>query len=124
VSPDAELVAAAERAVAEAHVRLDAAALDELFHDAYVVLQPDGTIERKADILASFATGSRSWEFAEVDELEIASFGASATVVGRWRARGRNGDVRFDYAARFLSVWIKADGRWRNVAYQAAEIPF
>ncbi len=28
----------------------------------------------------------------------------------------------FDYAARFLSIWIKEGGRWQNVAYHSTDI--
>ena len=101
---------------------LDIAALDRLFHRDYRVVQPGGSIEGKAEILASFRNGMRFWRRAEVDELDIHIVGQSAIVIGRWHALGRNGAVDFDHAARFLSVWIHEDGRWQNVAYQSTEI--
>jgi ketosteroid isomerase-like protein len=42
---------------------------------------------------------------------------------GRWRARGVNAGQRFDYTARFLSVYVKRDGRWQMVAAQSTPIP-
>ena len=121
---DGELaIVEAERALVAAHRTLDLATLDRLLHPDYVILQPDGTTECKAQVLASFESGERHWDLAEVDQLEVRFHGQCAVVVGRWRARGRNGPHQFDYAARFLSVWVNGAGNWRNVAYQATEIP-
>jgi hypothetical protein len=39
-----------------------------------------------------------------------------------WRATGSNGRLRFDYRARFLSVWLKEGDEWRNLAYSSAEL--
>jgi hypothetical protein len=43
-------------------------------------------------------------------------------VIGRWNARGINNGERFDYAARFLSVYVKRGGEWKMVTEQATEI--
>lgn len=119
---DLEAVAQAERALAAAHVTLDLDVIDRLIHSDYVIVQPGGAVESKAEMLASYRTGTRHWDSAEVDELDIRRNGETAIVVGRWRASGRNGAEAFDYQARFLSVWIKADTRWQNIAYQSTEI--
>jgi hypothetical protein len=37
-------------------------------------------------------------------------------------AQGSNRGVAFNYAARFLSVWTRQGGQWRNLAYQGVEI--
>jgi hypothetical protein len=44
--------------------------------------------------------------------------------VGRWRGKGQNGAEPFDYQARFLSVWVRENDLWRNVAYEAAPIEY
>jgi ketosteroid isomerase-like protein len=119
----ADIIAAHEQAIAAAHVSLDLEAIDRLYHPAFIVVQPDGMIETKAEVLESYRSGGRHWDFAEVDRLHIRVAGNTAVAVGRWRARGINGGERFDYAARFLSVWTQEDGAWRNLAYKAEEIP-
>jgi ketosteroid isomerase-like protein len=120
---DAEVIAANEQAIAAAHVALDLETIDRLYHPEFIVVQPDGMIETKAEVLASYGSGERRWDFAEVDRLHLRVAGDSAVVVGRWRARGVNRGETFDYAARFLSFWTRQDGTWRNLAYEAREIP-
>ncbi|MEZ4623004.1 MAG: nuclear transport factor 2 family protein [Caldilineaceae bacterium] len=119
---DRKTVIAAEQALAAAHLTLDVASIDRLLHPDYIIVQPGGTMEDKAQTLASFATGDRHWELAESDEMTVHLHGDTAVVTGRWRGRGRNGDVHFDYQARFLSTWIREAGTWRNLAYMATEI--
>jgi ketosteroid isomerase-like protein len=121
---DAEMIAAAEHAIAAAHLTLDLDVVDRLYHPDFVVAQPDGTTETKAQVLASYRSGERHWDFAEVDQLEIRVTGDTGIVIGRWRAKGRNRGHLFDYAARYLSVWIRSGPSWRNLAYQSVEIPF
>jgi ketosteroid isomerase-like protein len=120
---DAEVIAAAERAIAAAHLTLDTAALESLYHPDFVIAQPDGSTETRAEVLASYRSGERRWDFAEVDQLEIRVAGDTGIAIGRWRAQGTNRGQPFDYAARFLSVWVRTDAQWRNLAYQSVEIP-
>lgn len=115
------IILSAERALAAAHLTLDIATIDRLLHPSYVIIQPDGSIEDKAQTLASFRTGDRYWELAESDEMVVRLVGDTAIVTGRWRGHGRNGAVRFDYQARFLSTWVREKGEWRNIAYMATQ---
>ena len=120
---DAAAILAHERDIAAAHLRLDKGVIERLYHSAFRIPLPGGGIEGKADVLASWATGERHWESAAVDQLEVVVEGGTGIVTGRWRAAGSNSGQAFDYAARFLSVWVKVGGDWQNIAYQSAEIP-
>lgn len=46
---------------------------------------------------------------ARVGDMTVRLAGETATVTGRWWAIGQNGAEYFDYAARFLSVWVQTD---------------
>jgi hypothetical protein len=81
---DAEIIAANEQVIAAAHVSLDLEAIDRLYHPEFIVVQPDGMIETKPEVLASYRSGERCWDFAEVDRLHIRVTGACAVVLGRW----------------------------------------
>jgi len=54
--------------------------------------------------------------------LDIRLYGQTALVVGVWKAAGCNNGQPFDYAAHFLSIWIKEGNRWLNLASQSTEI--
>jgi ketosteroid isomerase-like protein len=115
-------IAAAETEIARAHLSLDVAVLDRLYHPNFVIFQPDGAVETKAQVLASFASGERAWSFAAVEGVEVTAAESTAVARGVWRAVGVNRGQAFGYAARFLSIWTRDGDGWRNLAYQAVEL--
>jgi ketosteroid isomerase-like protein len=113
----------AERALAQAHLDMDLEAIAAALHPDYIIIQPGGAIETREQVLASYRGGGRRWDEAQVSDLQARIYEDTAVVVGRWQARGGNQGQPFDYSARFLSVWVSTAGGWKNVAYQATEIP-
>ena len=85
----------------------------------YLQIDEDGGTLNKEQVLASFRSGERFWAEARCDEHRVQVYGDAAVVVGRWRARGQNGVHPFDYQARYVSMWIQRDGRWRMVSDQS-----
>ncbi len=122
LTDDFNAVVQAEHQLAAAHLQLDLKTIEYLLHPNYVIIQPGGKVETKTEVIASYNTGTRHWDTALVDQLDIRLYGDTAIVVGRWQASGQHGMERFDYAARFLSIWVKQVGRWQNIGYQATEI--
>jgi len=117
-----EQVRSAEEQLAVAHLRIDIDLKDELLHPDYVIIHPGGIVESKGQVLDSYRSGNRHWEFAQSDQMDIRVYGDMAIVVGRWQAKGHNGDIEFDYSARFLSVWVRQAGRWLNLTSQYTKI--
>lgn len=120
---DRKRVLEAEQQLASAHATHDLRRIAMLLHDDYRILQPNGTIETKADVLASYADDDRYWDRAEVANLTVTLHGPVAQVVGLWRASGSNAGTAFDYRARFLSTWLKEGDEWRNLSYTSVELP-
>jgi ketosteroid isomerase-like protein len=112
-------VIAAEERLAAASLTLDLDVFEQLLHPDYVIIQPGGLIENKAETIASLASDTRHWQVARSDEMDVRLYGDTAVVIGRWTSQGQNGDEPFDYQARFLSVWVKEGEQWRNVAFQS-----
>jgi ketosteroid isomerase-like protein len=112
----------AERAWLQAHLQLDTALLDNLMADEYTQVNSHGALVSKQEVLASFLSGTREWDWAGSDEYRVQIYGEVAVVYGRWRARGVNAGHPFDYAARYVSVWVYRDSRWQMVSGQSTEI--
>jgi len=115
-------VLAAEAAWTEAHRNTDKAAIKHLMHPNYTIINPQGRVVRCDEALASYVPGQRQWEFAESAEHEVSIYGNTAVVIGLWRAKGVNNGEAFDYAARYVSVWVKEDDRWQMVSDQSTPI--
>jgi ketosteroid isomerase-like protein len=113
----------AERAWLDAHLRLDISLMDSLMADEYTQVNSQGELVGKEKVLASFRAEKRYWQEAESDEYQIQIYGSVAVVHGRWRAKGINSGKAFNYAARYVSVWVERNRRWQMVSDQSTEIP-
>lgn len=121
-SQDIEFVILAEKMLAQAHLTMDIDRISDLLHRDYVIVQPGGNIETREDVLASYKTGNRHWDKAEVDQLDVKIYENMARVLGVWQATGTNNGQAFNYQARFVSIWIKEATSWRNISYSSAEM--
>lgn len=117
-----EKVMQVERAWTDAHLRGDAETLARLMADDYLKIESDGSVSDRAMTLTKFTPETRLWEKAEGDDYVVRVYGDVALVIGRWSARGVNNGERFDYRARFLSVYVRRGGEWRMVAEQSTKI--
>lgn len=90
--------------------------------DDYYRIESDGSVSDRAQTLARYTPEARSWEHAQGDEYIVRLYGDTAIVIGRWTARGINNGARFDYTARFLSVYIKQNGEWKMTAEQSTKV--
>lgn len=121
VDPHEEILAA-ERAWTQAHLDGDFATIEEMMAPEYTRINPNGSVSHKAEVLAAYQPENRQWEVAQSDQHEVLLHGETATVIGRWTARGINNGERFDYQARFLSVYVRRNGKWLMLAEQSTEI--
>lgn len=123
ISSTVAAVIAAERAWVEAHRTLDIDKLASLMADDYACIGDDGRVVNKAAELASYQRPNRHWDFAESDEYDLSIEGDTAILIGRWRGRGVNGPVHFDYAARFVAIYVKRSPGWQLRFGQSTPIP-
>ena len=112
----------AEHDLLLAHLNGDVTSLDHLMADDYAQISSTGTIVSKAEYIASIESGSRHWDEAHSDELDVRVYDSVAIVIGRWQARGVNAGQNFDYSARYMSVWVWRDERWQLVSDQSTDI--
>ncbi len=112
----------AEAAWTQAFLELDVAALAEMMAVEYTQVNDRGALVDKAGVLASLRSGQRMWERATSDEHVVRIYGDCAVVIGRWVAKGSNHGITFDYAARYVAVWVWRDARWQMVSDQSTEI--
>jgi ketosteroid isomerase-like protein len=111
-----------ERRWVQAHRDLDIDVIDEIRAPDYLQIRADGTVIGKVEVLESYRSGKRHWDFAESDEYQIVVHGDTAILVGRWRGRGENDGEQFDYTARFMAIYARLDGVWRLVADQSTPL--
>ncbi len=106
----------------QAHRDLDIDVIDQILHEDYTQIQSDGSVIRKAETVASYASGKRHWDVAESDKYDVQIFDDIALLVGRWIGRGENAGQQFDYSARFMSIYVKMSEGWKLIADQSTPI--
>jgi hypothetical protein len=115
-------IIAAEQAWLHAHLQGDVVMLENLMAAEYLQITDSGGICTKAEVLASFQADTRHWTHASSDDYRIRIYGQTAVVVGRWQAAGVNNGQAFDYASRYISMWVWRDNRWQIVSDQSTTI--
>ena len=96
-----------------AHREMDLEVIAEILSDDYRQIRADGSVIPKDQLLDSYRSGERRWEIAESSEHDVKILGEVAILIGLWRGKGVNAGEEFDYAARFLSVFVLEDGNWK-----------
>jgi ketosteroid isomerase-like protein len=117
-----EEIMATEKAWVQAHLDLDLEALDRIMADEYLAVGASGELIDKQETLASYGSGQRHWEVAEGHDYLVRVYSETGVVIGRWRGVGMNRGTPFDYSARFISVYVRRDGRWQMVTAQSTTL--
>ncbi len=105
----------------EAHMRADAAALEQLWADDLEVAVPRMPVMSKAEALTFARSGRMRFERYETSDLRIRVYGDAAVVTGRLqRTRTINGK-QTDDDWRFTKVYVRQSGQWRVNTFHASE---
>ena len=105
-----------ERELVAAIAKTDLATYDRLVADDYVVVDASGRDIPKAEVIASYRSGTRRYTNLEIFDLKGRVFGDTAIVAARTKGLRREGDRDVPNDVRYVRVYAKRDGRWRAVA--------
>ncbi len=111
-----------ERKLVAAIASGDLATYDQIVADDYVALQASGTESTKAEILASYRSGSLHYTGLEIFDVRARVFGDTAVVSAKTRGMRREGDHDVPNRVRYIRVYAKRDGRWRAVTQMSAPV--
>ncbi|HVR97049.1 MAG TPA: nuclear transport factor 2 family protein [Thermoanaerobaculia bacterium] len=106
----------------EAMVRRDRDALDSLLADDLTYTHSTGQVETKAQFLASIVSGGMVYKSIQPRDVQVRLYGEVAVLTGRADLQVRAQERDMDIAARFTSVYVLQDGRWRMVAWQSTRV--
>ncbi|MEO7659152.1 MAG: nuclear transport factor 2 family protein [Pyrinomonadaceae bacterium] len=109
---------------AAALAKNDADALDKMYGDNYMLVNLDGSVQSKAERLASFRSGETKFESFAYDEITVRTNpeGTGAVVIARATAKGTNKGQAIGGTVRVTQVWSKTKDGWRQVSAQATQI--
>jgi len=106
-----------------AHMRGDAATLDQIFADDMVVAVPGMRPMSKADSLGVMASGRMKFDRYESSDTVIRIYEGTAVVTGRIQRTRTNNGREFTDDWLFTKVYVRRSGRWQVVSFHASNAP-
>jgi ketosteroid isomerase-like protein len=99
-------------------VRGDVSVVAILTSDDFTFITPRGLLVTKAEMLKGLANGAFRYEYREIYDLKIRTYGDAAVVTGRSVHTGQQNGRDSSDAYRFTRVYTREKGRWLAVAWQ------
>lgn len=100
----------------------DVAAIGRLLADDYLGINPNGTLETKADVLAGRRTGQTRITGLETENVKVHVYGETAVVNSRADVRGQSGDRDISGLYHYTRVYSRRDGQWKIVSFEASRM--
>jgi ketosteroid isomerase-like protein len=111
-----------ERDRAAAVVKADVAMLEGVTSDDYILINANGQMSDKATTMGDIKTGKIKLTANEVSDMKVRVYGDTAVVTGKSSAQGTVGGRALKGPVMFTRVYVKANGKWRSVAFQQTPI--
>jgi Domain of unknown function (DUF4440) len=106
----------------EADFKADKVALDSLLADDLTYGRSSGLRHSKSEVLALVgAGGPYALDYSTPDSLAARVYGESGVVTGLLKVKLTAQAA--PYTLRFTDTWVRRNGRWQLVAFQATRLP-
>ncbi len=115
-------IIALEKAWNQAYKLGDRRALDGILDDQIVLINDDGTVQTKAQFLASVKASNSQEQQVAPESIKVDVFGNSAIATGVFRAKGVEGGKPYVRRERFVDTWLYKGGKWVCVATSATPV--
>jgi len=115
-------IVALEKAWNQAYKLADRKALDALLDDQIVLVNDDGSLQNKAEFLASLNQSNTQEQQVTPESISVHVFGNAAVATGVFRAKGVEGGKSYLRRERFVDTWIYRSGKWRCAATSATTV--
>jgi ketosteroid isomerase-like protein len=117
---DGKTVAALDTEYQAAVKNNDAATMDRILADDFVVVIGSGKIYTKADLLQMARTGRVHYEHQEDSDQAVRVWGDTAVVTAKLWMKGTDQGKPFDYHIWFSDTYVRTAAGWRYVHGQAS----
>jgi ketosteroid isomerase-like protein len=120
----AAAVRAAEQKRSAAMLANDAAALDALLDARLQFCHSTGNVDDKASYIAKLANGRLQYTAIQWQDEVVTALGPDAAIIsGRMHMDVRVEGTDKSLNNRVVTVWSRAEGQWRLVAFQSTPLP-
>jgi ketosteroid isomerase-like protein len=100
--------------------RNDAAVMDRILADDFLLVTGSGKTHDKADLLRDARSGGTFYQHQEDSERTVRVWGDTAVVTAKLWEKGSSAGKSFDYTLWFSDTYVRTPSGWRYVFGQAA----
>jgi len=100
--------------------RNDAATMDRILADDFVLVTGNGKVYTKSDLLDEARSGRVVYEFQRDTDQTVRVWDNTAVITALLRAKGTDSGAPFDYKLWFSDTYVRTDAGWRYVFGQAS----
>ena len=108
-----------ERQAKEASLRRDAEFSLRTLAEDYVAITPLGQVTTKQENVSARRSGQLRYESMNVTDMVVRLYGDTAVVTARADVKGHQLGEDFSGPYRYTRVWVRRNGHWQAVSYQA-----
>jgi ketosteroid isomerase-like protein len=120
---DRKVVAALDTEYQAAVKKNDAATMDRILADDFVLVTASGKTYTKADLLNDARGGRTAYEHQEDTMQTVRVWGDTAAVTAKLWEKGSNDGQAFDHTLWFSDIYVRTPAGWRYVFGQSAYSP-
>ncbi len=117
---DEKAVAAMDTQYQAAVAKNDAAGMERILADDFVLVTGRGKAFTKADLLAEARGGTRVYEHQEETTQKVRVYGDTAVVTALLWCKGTDQGKPFDYKLWFSDTYVRTPAGWKYVFGQAS----
>lgn len=108
-----------ERQSKEASLRRDSEFSLRTLAEDYVAITPLGQITTKQETISARRSGQLRYEAMNITDMVVRVYGDTAVVTARADVKGHQLGEDFSGPYRYTRVWVRRNGQWQTVSYQA-----
>jgi ketosteroid isomerase-like protein len=107
---------------AAAVVKGDVATLEKQTSDDYTLINMNGQMSGKAQMVTAFKTGQTKLTSDELSDMKVRVYGSTAVITGKADVKGMLGGKDATGQILFTRVYVKKNGQWQSVAFQQTRV--
>jgi ketosteroid isomerase-like protein len=116
----AKVVAALDTEYQAAVKKNNAATVDRILADDFVLVVGSGRVSTKADLLDEARSGNITYEHQEELEQKVRVWGDTAVVTAKLYGKGTESSKAFEWTLWFSDTYVRTPSGWRYVFGQAS----